>query len=160
MFVAVISSSLVACAGGITNHTNAEDVSPQQVIDVINEYHSLWEDLNFQALADLHSADFEYVFFDQVVPGTAFPEILPTVWMKGVAVYSIDEADFDVVVIEPDHAFVTLSISDETTYENGSVAKTSGMMSYLLRRDQTWEIVRIHHSGPPPKDLYIGEPQE
>ena len=160
VFVAAMSASMGACASSVTKPLKTGDVEPQQVIDVIQEYHSHWEDLDFQAVADFHSADFEYVFFDQVVPATAFPEILPTIWMKGVAVYSIQEENFDVVVIEPDHAFVTLAISDDTTYANGSVAKTSGMMSYLLRRDETWEIVRSHHSGPPPSELYVGEPQE
>lgn len=160
MFCLAMTWNLVACAGSINEPLNAANVQPQQAIDFISEYHEHWEDLDFEAVAQLHSPDFEYVFFDQVVPGDAFPEILPTIWMKGVVVYSIEESDFDVVLIEPDHAFVTLAVSDETEYENGDIARTSGMMSYLLHKDEKWKIVRIHHSGPPSTDLYGGEPLE
>jgi len=160
MLCVAITWNLVACAGNIAEPFNAENVQPQEAIEFIGEYHASWEKLDFEAVAQLHAPDFEYVFFDQIVPGDAFPEILPTIWMKGVAVYSIEETDFEVVLIEPDHAFVTLAVSDETEYENGSIAKTSGVMSYLLHKDENWEIVRIHHSGPPSTDLYAGEPQE
>lgn len=76
--------------------------------------------------------------------------------MQGVARYSIDESEFRPLVLSPSEVHVTVAVEDDTVYEDGSTAQTEGVMSYLLTRDKEWKVRRIHHSGPPPGDLYEG----
>jgi len=155
--VGALTLALAGCADAASEPAAVdEERVSQAAIEAIKAYHAQWEVLDFDAIAAHHSPDFEYVFFDQVLEADAFPAILSEQWMQGVARYSIDESEFRPLVLSPSEVYVTVAIVDDTVYEDGSTAQTEGVMSYLLTRDEEWKVRRIHHSGPPPGDLYEG----
>lgn len=154
----IISTFFVSsCAQGEPSADSRDSISDEDAIEAIRNYHAAWEALDFDAVTAFHTDDFEYIYFTQLVKADAFPEILSEAWMAGVVEYEIDEDAFRVLLIEPSHANVTLQVSDRSVYKDGSVARTTGSMTYLLRRDDDWKILRLHHAGPAPDDLYDGE---
>ncbi|MEM6826980.1 MAG: nuclear transport factor 2 family protein [Pseudomonadota bacterium] len=155
-----VSVMLAGCAVDDPNRADesVQEANTEKAIAAIESYHSEWEALDFDRVTQWHAPDFEYVFFDQIVPGEAFPAVLSDKWMTGVTRYRIDESDYRPVVISSDAVWVTLNVADNTQYADGSAAETSGVMSYLLvRSSEEWKVRRVHHSGPPPADLYEGE---
>ncbi len=132
-------------------------ISAEGAIKAIRDYHAAWEALDFGKVTAFHTDDFEYLFFTELVEADAFPEILSESWMAGVIEYEINEDAFRVLIIEPNHAHVSLQVSDRSIYADGSVARTVGSMTYLLRKENDWKIQRLHHAGPAPHGLYDGE---
>lgn len=154
----IISMFFVSsCSRGEPSADSRGPVNAEDAIEAIRDYHAAWEALDFDRVTAFHTDDFEYIYFTQLVEADGFPEILSEAWMADVIEYEIDEDAFRVLVIEPNHAHVTLRVSDRSVYNDGSVARTTGSMTYLLRRDDGWKILRLHHAGPAPDDLYDGE---
>tara|TARA_B100000678_G_C17963219_1_gene404050 strand:+ start:35 stop:538 length:504 start_codon:yes stop_codon:yes gene_type:complete len=157
-------AAVLLLATGATSSAAAQEEEPAfseaGAIAAIREYHGEWEELDFAAVARAHTPDFEYIFFSQVIEAPAFPAILSDSWLVGVASYRIDESDFHAILLQPDHAYVSVRFEDESAYEDGTVARTSGMMSYLLAFDDGWKIRRLHHSGPLPEGLFEGTPAD
>lgn len=135
-------------------------ISAESAIEAIRNYHAAWEALDFEEVASFHTDDFEYLFFTDLEESDAFPDILSEFWMAGVIEYEVNEDAFRVLIIEPDHAHVTLLVSDRSIYQDGSVARTTGSMTYLLRKEDEWKIRRLHHAGPAPIDLYESDGSE
>ncbi|MBB3034601.1 hypothetical protein [Alteriqipengyuania lutimaris] len=160
----MISTTLLLLTPALAASAGAQEAEPAfseaGAIAAIREYHGEWEELDFDAVAETHSPDFEYIFFSQVIEASAFPAILSDSWLVGVASYRIDESDFHAVLLQPDHAYVSVRFDDETVYEDSTIAHTSGMMSYLLAYDDGWKVRRLHHSGPLPEGLFEGTPAD
>lgn len=159
---ALILSAVVISSCGAQELSSDTQVSinADGAIEAIRDYHAAWEALDFAEVASFHTEDFEYLFFTDVEEADAFPTILSEFWMAGVIEYEVNEGAFRVLIIEPNHAHVTLQVDDRSVYQDGSVARTTGSMTYLLRRDDEWKIRRLHHAGPPPDDLYESEGSE
>jgi ketosteroid isomerase-like protein len=152
----VTCCGLAACGGTAGPTPTDPAFTEAAVIGAIESYHAAWEALDFDGIAGWHTDDLEYVFFMEIVPADAFPRILSEQWMADAVEFAIDESDFRVTLIAPDHAHVTVTVEDDTSYADGTKARTDAVMSYLLQLDENWKVRRIHHSGPPPADLYEG----
>ena len=151
---ALILTLLVACGAGDKPEKRPSSLSEDKAIDAIEEYHAAWEALDFEKVASLHSDDFEYLFFTPTIEADAFPAILKEVWMTGVVEYEIEEQDFRVLLLPPEHASVTLKFSDRAVYDDGNELETTGGMTYLLQNAGTeWKVRRLHHAGPPPPEF-------
>ncbi len=153
----ILTAFASSCVREEPSADSTAPITDEDVIEAIRDYHAAWEALEFDRVTSFHADGFEYLFFTDLVKSDAFPAILTDSWMAGVVEYEINETDFRVLAIKPDNAYVSLQVSDRSVYDDGSVARTVGSMTYLLRRDDEWKIIRLHHAGPVPDGLYESE---
>jgi ketosteroid isomerase-like protein len=118
-------------------------------------YNDAWETLDIEAIMDFHGAGFEYYWFDIKAEGD-FGAILGD-WLSETVEFTWQVSEPSVEVLGGDAAVISFLFKDRVVFRSGSVAETRGAMSYVFeQRDDNWEIVRVHQSGPPPPGLDTG----
>ena len=76
------------------------------------------------------------------------------VWLAEITEYAIEMVSPSVEMLGPDAAVISFLFEDREVYRSGYVGTSEGAMIYVFeRREGSWKIVRIHHSGPVP-DAY------
>lgn len=152
--VLLVGLVLGACARSDAAGRPAESETglKDTILTLAREYNEAWGSLDVGAIVRFHGEGFEYYWFDESISAD-FPETVGEIWLAETEAYSIEMIDPSVEILGQDAAVISFRFRDRQLYDSGDEVTTQGALAYILeRRSGSWEIVRIHHSGPVPEE--------
>ncbi|WP_421824986.1 nuclear transport factor 2 family protein [Flagellimonas oceanensis] len=143
-------SSIILLFGCQSEKQSNSDIE-EQIIEITNAYHQVWETVNMDAVAKYHADDIRYYWhgFKAASSNDEFLKVFKE-WMSSTAVWEMEVENYDVQVLTRDIAIIGYNTKSTTTIlTNGeSYDYGNGALSYVWKKiNGDWKIIHIHESA-------------